>query len=89
MASDPNEVRDNALKAIEFLTAWSGGERSTDFLAERFRAMSDEEGREGLIRSWAGLINVSGYMLVWISKLTGKSEEEILQAIALHFHERQ
>ena len=49
--------------------------------------MNDEEGREGLIRSWAGLINVSGYMLVWISELTGKSEEEILQAISLHFQD--
>ena len=87
MASDPAEVRANALQAIEFLTAWAGGGRSTDFLAERFRAMNDEEGREGLIRSWAGLINVSGYMLVWISELTGKSEEEILQAISLHFQD--
>ena len=47
--------------------------------------MSNAEGIEGVVRSWAGAINVASYMLVWISKLTGKSKEEVLQAIALHY----
>ena len=85
MPSNPDEVRDNALRAIESLTAWAGSENSNDFLAERYAAMASEEGREGVVRSWAGAINVASYMLVWLSKLTGKSEEEILQMIALHY----
>jgi hypothetical protein len=85
MTSDPNEIRDNALRAIELLTAWSGGGRTKDFLAERVATIGNEEGREAFIKSWAGLIEVNGYMLVLISRLTGKSEEEILQTIALHY----
>jgi hypothetical protein len=89
MPANPDEVKDNALQAIELLTAWAGGGRSTDFLAERVRTISYEQGHEGVVRSMVGLINVSGYMLVWLSKLTGKPEEEVLQAIALNFHGRK
>lgn len=51
MPSDPNEVQDNALRAIEFLTAWVGSGTSNDFLAERYEAMSNAEGIEGVVRS--------------------------------------
>lgn len=85
MAPDPYEVRKNALQAIELLTAWAGGGTSTDFLGERVKATSYEEGHEGIVRSMVGLINVSGYLLVWISQLIARSEEEFLQAIALHY----
>ncbi len=87
MPSDPNEARDNALRAIELLTAWAGSRRSNDFLAERVRAMGDEEGRAAFIKSWVGLIAVNGKLLTWMSQATkGKqSEEEILQALALSY----
>jgi hypothetical protein len=87
--ANPDDVRYNALQAVELLTAWAGGGRSTDFLGERVKAISYEQGHEGVVRSMAGLINVGGYILVWLSQLTGKPEEEILQTIALHFHDRK
>lgn len=87
MPTDPDEARDNALRAIELLTAWAGSGRSKEFLAERYTALIHEEGREGLVRSWAGLMAVNGRLLVWMSRaINGKqSEEEILQALALSY----
>jgi len=86
---DADEVRRNALQAIELLTAWAEGGTSKDFLRERVKAITYDDGHEGAIQSVAGLINVSGYMLGWLSQLTGKSTEEILQVIAIHYHERE
>jgi hypothetical protein len=83
MPTDPDEARDNALRAIELLTAWAGSGRSNDFLAERVAEM----GNEDFIKSWAGLIAVNGKLLVWMSRAIGgkQSEEEILQALALSY----
>jgi len=87
MPTDPDEARDNALRAIELLTAWAGSGRSKEFLAELVRATGNEEGLQAFIKSWAGLIAVNGKLLVWMSRATqGKqSEEEILQALALSY----
>jgi len=87
MPANPDEARDNALRAIELLTAWAGSGRSSDFLAERVRAMGDEEGQEAFIKSWVGLIAVNGKLLTWMSQATKgeQSEEEILQALALSY----
>jgi hypothetical protein len=87
MPSNPDESRDNAVRAIELLTAWAGSGRSNDFLAERVRAMGNDEGQEAFIKSWVGLIAVNGKLLTWMSRaIQGQqSEEEILQALALSY----
>jgi hypothetical protein len=86
MPTDPNETRDNALRAIELLTAWVQSDRSNAFLTERVAAIGNEEGREGFAKSFVGLMQVSGYMLVLISRLVGQlSEEQVLQTIASYF----
>jgi hypothetical protein len=85
MPTNPDEARDNALRAIELLTAWAGSGRSNDFLCERVAETGNEEGLQAFIKSWAGLIAVNGKLLVWMSELSKRPADEILQALALSY----
>jgi hypothetical protein len=89
MPPDADEVRTSTLQAVELLTAWAEGDSSNDFLGERAKAITHEDGHEGAMRSVAGLVNVSVYMLGWLSQLTEKPIEEILQEIAIHYIDRE
>lgn len=70
-------------RAIELMTAWAGGGRSTDFMIERIAKIGDEDGQEGFAQTFTGLTNLAGYLLIRLSQHTGKSVEELLQLIAL------
>ena len=70
------------------MTAWAGGGRSTDFVVERIAKIGREEGEQGFAQGFVGLLNLAGYMLVRLSQMTGKTEEELLQMIALEHQGR-
>jgi hypothetical protein len=83
MPGSQDQYRESTLRAIELMTAWAGGGRSTEFMVERIAKIGKEEGQEGFVQAFVGLVNVAGYMLVRLSQVTGKTEEELLQLIAL------
>jgi hypothetical protein len=72
---------------IELMTAWIGSDKKNDFLAERLRALLDEadtttDKMVAVSNALAGVSAAAGDLLVWLAKLTGHSEEEVLQEIA-------
>jgi hypothetical protein len=84
VAANPDDVRDDAQRAIELLTAWVGGGRSNDFLAERV-ALLASEGPEAIARALVGLIGISGELLILLSSTTGQPEDEVLRQLALRY----
>ncbi len=66
--------------AIDVMTAWSHEGNATDFMHDRIDAyLSEPDGQAGLI---TGLVNLSGLLLSGLELTTGKSTDEVLQAIA-------
>jgi hypothetical protein len=60
------------------MTAWACGGRSTDFLGDRINTIGTEEGTKGYARTFIGLVELNGALLVQLSALTGKTEEHLL-----------
>jgi hypothetical protein len=67
------------------MTAWAGGGKSTDFVGERIKAIGAEDGIKGFARTFTGLVELNGALLVRLSELTGKTEEQLLQELALRY----
>src|SRR6266702_4077136 len=65
--TDANERREGAARAIELMTTWAGGGRSTDFMAERVAKIGTEEGNQGFARTFVGLAELSGQLLIRLS----------------------
>jgi hypothetical protein len=65
--------------AVDVMTAWTSHGDDGAFVHDRIHAYhSEAEGLPGLV---TGLVNLSGLLLMGMEATTGKSPQEILQAI--------
>jgi len=87
-----NEVKvANTRAAIALVTALRGdGRMASDFTAETLVALVDELGdgadeRQGLIRLVIGMANLSGHLLMSLSRVSGVSEDENLRQLAVAY----
>ena len=81
-----DEQRACAQNAVEVMTAWAGGGRSTEFLQERLADIGSRgDNRMEFARTFTGLVHVAGDLLVRLAQQTGTAEEELLQEMALRY----
>ncbi|NVN53976.1 hypothetical protein [Mycolicibacterium hippocampi] len=66
--------------AIDVMTAWVDHEHDREFIHDRVEQyLSEPQGSAGLI---SGLVNLSGLLLMGLEIQSGRTSQEILQAIA-------
>ena len=63
----PTSAGEGAAREIELMTAWAGGGRSTDFMAERVAQIGTGEGNQGFARTFVGLAKLNGQLLILLS----------------------
>ncbi len=84
---DASKAR-NGRKAIELMSAWAGDpDGDTDFLGQRLTALLEEEDDPlgAAIELIAGLVNLTGLLLVRRLSENGVTESQTLQEMGVRF----
>jgi hypothetical protein len=87
------EQMENGRIGVELMTAWAGGGSTTDFAAERLKALLDEEDTSAdrtvaLGKALVGVMAVAGELLLELSRRANCTEEEVMQEVAKRFQPR-
>jgi hypothetical protein len=80
-----DEKAENARTAIGILTAWTSEPGGGDFTRDQVLDLIREGGDEAIVGLIAGMITISGHLLIKLSDATGRSNLDILQELAARY----